>query len=178
MAIRPGAAEEASDARMTWPTTFRLLVRGEDREPPLVSHREREILALAVTGLTNRQIAARLHVTQSTVKTHLSWAFGRLGVHSRGGACCCLHATRTSGATCCRAGPIRRAGSPAAPMSRRVGLLLTPVAYGGAVALANVGAVRRCAVDCWRVALAKALGMAPAPGDDVALAGARSWASP
>jgi DNA-binding NarL/FixJ family response regulator len=85
MAIRPGAAE-ASDARMTWPTTFRLLVREEDREPPLLSHREREILALAVTGLTNRQIAARLHVTQSTVKTHLSWAFGRLGVHSRGEA--------------------------------------------------------------------------------------------
>jgi DNA-binding CsgD family transcriptional regulator len=85
MAIRPGAAE-ASDARMTWPTTFRLLVREEDREPPLLSHREREILALAVTGLTNRQIAARLHVTQSTVRTHLSWAFGRLGVHSRGEA--------------------------------------------------------------------------------------------
>lgn len=99
MAIRPGAAE-ASDARMTWPTTFRLLVREEDREPPLRSHREREILALAVTGLTNPQIAARLHVTQSTARTHLSWAFGRLGVRSRGEPCCCLHATRSSGGTC------------------------------------------------------------------------------
>ena len=85
MAIRLGAAE-ASDARMTWPTTFRPLAREEDREPPLLSHREREILALAVTGLTNRQIAARLHVTQSTVRTHLSWALGRLRVHSRGEA--------------------------------------------------------------------------------------------
>jgi hypothetical protein len=54
MAIRLGAAE-ASDARMTWPTTFRPLVREEDREPPLLSHREREILALAVTGLTSRR---------------------------------------------------------------------------------------------------------------------------
>jgi DNA-binding CsgD family transcriptional regulator len=69
---------------MTWPTTFGLLVREEDRESPLLSHREREILALAVTGLTNRQIAARL--TQSTARTHRSWAFGRLGVHSRGKA--------------------------------------------------------------------------------------------
>jgi DNA-binding NarL/FixJ family response regulator len=41
---------------------------------------------LRVTGLTNRQIAARLHVALSTVRTHLSWAFGRLGVHSRGEA--------------------------------------------------------------------------------------------
>ena len=178
MAIRPGAAEEASDARVTWPTTFRLLVRGEDREPPLLSHREREILALAVTGLTNRRIAPRLHVTQSTAKTHLSWAFERLGVHSRGGAMLLLACDEKPGATCCRAGPIRRAGSPAVRMSRRVGLLPTPVAYGGAVALANVSAMRRCAVDRRRVALAKALGMAPAPGDDVVLAGARSEASP
>ena len=71
---------------MTWPATVRLLVRDEDLEPRPLSHREREILALAVTGLTNRQIAARLHVTQSTVRTHLWWAFGRLGVHSRGEA--------------------------------------------------------------------------------------------
>jgi DNA-binding CsgD family transcriptional regulator len=84
MAIRPGAAE-ASDAGMTWPTTFRLLVRRKTASHRSL-HREREILALAVTGLTNRQITARLHVTQSTVRTHLSWAFGRLGVHSRGEA--------------------------------------------------------------------------------------------
>jgi hypothetical protein len=54
MAIRTGSAE-ASDARMTWPTAFRLLVREEDREPPLLSHRG-EILALAVTGLTDDDV--------------------------------------------------------------------------------------------------------------------------
>jgi DNA-binding NarL/FixJ family response regulator len=52
-------------------------------EPPSLSHRERQILALAVTGLTNAQIAERLYMAESTVKTHLSSAFRRLGVHSR-----------------------------------------------------------------------------------------------
>jgi DNA-binding CsgD family transcriptional regulator len=85
MAIGPGAPDASEPAR-TWPATFRLLVRNADLEPPPLSHRKREILALAVTGLTNRLIAARLHVTQSTVRRHLSWAFGRLGVHSRGEA--------------------------------------------------------------------------------------------
>jgi DNA-binding NarL/FixJ family response regulator len=52
-------------------------------EPPSLSHRERQILALSVAGLTNAQIADRLYVAESTVKTHLSAAFRRLGVHSR-----------------------------------------------------------------------------------------------
>ncbi|HKN92921.1 MAG TPA: LuxR C-terminal-related transcriptional regulator [Thermoleophilaceae bacterium] len=50
---------------------------------PALSHRERQILALAVAGLTNAQIARRFYIAESTVKTHLSSAFRRLGVHSR-----------------------------------------------------------------------------------------------
>jgi DNA-binding NarL/FixJ family response regulator len=50
--------------------------------PPL-SHREKEALALVATGLTNREIAARLCVSENTVKTHLASAFGKLGVRSR-----------------------------------------------------------------------------------------------
>ena len=50
--------------------------------PPL-SHREKETLALVARGLTNRQIAARLFLAESTVKTHLSSIFGKLGVGSR-----------------------------------------------------------------------------------------------
>ena len=34
-------------------------------------------------GLTNRQIGARLRVSPRTVETHLSHAFGKLGVTSR-----------------------------------------------------------------------------------------------
>jgi DNA-binding CsgD family transcriptional regulator len=52
-------------------------------QPTALSHRERQILGLAVAGLTNAQIAARLFIAESTVKTHLSSAFRRLGVHSR-----------------------------------------------------------------------------------------------
>jgi DNA-binding NarL/FixJ family response regulator len=50
---------------------------------PTFSHREKEVLALLVGGLTNRQIAARLFLAESTVKTHLVSAFAKLGVAAR-----------------------------------------------------------------------------------------------
>jgi DNA-binding NarL/FixJ family response regulator len=52
-------------------------------QPPALTHRERQILGLALAGLSNAQIAERLYLAPSTVKTHLSAAFRRLGVHSR-----------------------------------------------------------------------------------------------
>jgi DNA-binding NarL/FixJ family response regulator len=51
--------------------------------PPALSYREKEVLELASRGLTNSQIASRLFLAESTVKTHLSSAFRRLGVSSR-----------------------------------------------------------------------------------------------
>jgi DNA-binding NarL/FixJ family response regulator len=51
--------------------------------PPALSYREKEVLELAAHGLTNSQIAGRLFLAESTVKTHLSSAFRRLGVSSR-----------------------------------------------------------------------------------------------
>lgn len=58
---------------------------------PILSQRERQTLALATTGLTNAEIGARLFVAPSTVKTHLSAAFHKLGVRSRSEAAALLH---------------------------------------------------------------------------------------
>ena len=51
--------------------------------PRPLSYREKEILGLVVQGLSNRQVADRLFVAESTVKTHLSSAFAKLDAHSR-----------------------------------------------------------------------------------------------
>jgi DNA-binding NarL/FixJ family response regulator len=47
------------------------------------SHRERQVLRLAIDGHTNRQIATELFLAESTVKTHLSSAYGKLGAGGR-----------------------------------------------------------------------------------------------
>ena len=48
-----------------------------------LSTREREVLALVVQGLANKQIARRLGITERTVKGHLTSAFARIGVSDR-----------------------------------------------------------------------------------------------
>jgi DNA-binding NarL/FixJ family response regulator len=50
---------------------------------PVLSHREKQVLGMVVAGLTNAEIAGTLQLTESTVKSHLSRAFGKLGVRSR-----------------------------------------------------------------------------------------------
>jgi DNA-binding NarL/FixJ family response regulator len=51
--------------------------------PPSLSHREKQVLGLVVEGCTNREIARRLFVAESTVKTHLASVYEKLGAHSR-----------------------------------------------------------------------------------------------
>jgi non-specific serine/threonine protein kinase len=51
-------------------------------ERPL-TRREQEVAALVARGLTNRQIAARLVVTERTAGTHLERIMNKLGVHAR-----------------------------------------------------------------------------------------------
>jgi DNA-binding CsgD family transcriptional regulator len=63
---------------------------GERLEPPPLSHREREVLALAADGASNQQIARRLMISLSTVKTHLSSSFAKLGVGGRSEALAAL----------------------------------------------------------------------------------------
>ena len=48
-----------------------------------LTEREREVLALMVEGLNNTQIAGRLTVSPSTIKSHVSNILAKLGVASR-----------------------------------------------------------------------------------------------
>jgi DNA-binding NarL/FixJ family response regulator len=48
-----------------------------------LSRRERQIISLVASGLPNGAVAATLHVSVSTVKSHLSAAYAKLGVKTR-----------------------------------------------------------------------------------------------
>jgi NarL family two-component system response regulator LiaR len=48
-----------------------------------ITGRELEILALIARGLSNREIATQLYVSENTVKTHCSRAFEKLGAARR-----------------------------------------------------------------------------------------------
>jgi len=50
---------------------------------PVLTQREREVLALLADGLGNKQIAARLGISTNTVKTHLELLFEKLDVSTR-----------------------------------------------------------------------------------------------
>jgi DNA-binding NarL/FixJ family response regulator len=50
---------------------------------PNLTAREKQILSMVVLGCTNKEIGARLFLADSTVKSHLSSAFAKLGVRSR-----------------------------------------------------------------------------------------------
>jgi LuxR family maltose regulon positive regulatory protein len=51
--------------------------------PSLLTDREREVLDELALGITNREIAEKLFISQATVKTHVLSIFSKLGVSSR-----------------------------------------------------------------------------------------------
>jgi DNA-binding NarL/FixJ family response regulator len=51
--------------------------------PAHLTERERDVLHLVTKGLANKQIAARLGISERTVKAHLGSAFQRIGVGDR-----------------------------------------------------------------------------------------------
>ncbi len=67
------------------PLTERLLQEPaavEELSEPLTA-REREVLELLGRGLSNRLIARELHISEHTVKFHISSLYAKLGVNNR-----------------------------------------------------------------------------------------------
>jgi DNA-binding NarL/FixJ family response regulator len=58
-----------------------------DEEPEAapggLTAREADVLRALADGLTNREIAARLFISQKTVSAHLAHIFAKLDVHTR-----------------------------------------------------------------------------------------------
>jgi DNA-binding NarL/FixJ family response regulator len=79
------------DALLSPSVTRRLIgeFAARAKEPPAsnalgeLTDREREVMGLAATGLSNEQIAARLVISAATAKTHVSRAMVKLGVRDR-----------------------------------------------------------------------------------------------
>lgn len=68
------------------PEATQILVEAANKPPPPghdLTKREWAVLALLVEGLNNTQIAHRLGVSSSTVKTHVSAILSKFGVESR-----------------------------------------------------------------------------------------------
>ena len=81
-----------SEIAVSLAATVRVAVAGQVAVPrrarrqverPTLSGREKQILGLVVMGYMNCEIADELFLAESTVKSHLSSAFAKLGVRSR-----------------------------------------------------------------------------------------------
>ena len=57
--------------------------RASRRPVDNLTQRERDVLTLVGRGMSNKQIAWRLGISEKTVKAHLGSVFDRLGVHDR-----------------------------------------------------------------------------------------------
>lgn len=81
-AIRRASAGESTLA----PQAAQILIRATTRPPALghdLTDREREVLALMIEGLNNREIGERLVISSSTVKNHVSSILSKLETTSR-----------------------------------------------------------------------------------------------
>jgi DNA-binding NarL/FixJ family response regulator len=76
--LQPAITERLLRAALSADTTF----PSSERPEPL-SEREVEVLRLMTGGLSNREIAASLHMAEGTVKNHTSNILGKLGVRDR-----------------------------------------------------------------------------------------------
>jgi DNA-binding NarL/FixJ family response regulator len=79
-------AVAAGQAVLSPPVATRLM--GQVRQPirKTLSDRELEVLQLIARGATNKEVAARIFISEATVKTHLLHIYAKLGVNDRAAA--------------------------------------------------------------------------------------------
>jgi DNA-binding NarL/FixJ family response regulator len=84
-AVATGIRAAARGESPVDPRVARTILRAQTEPDPgaELSAREAEVLALLVEGLPNKLIARRLHISEKTVKTHLTSIFRTLGVTDR-----------------------------------------------------------------------------------------------
>jgi DNA-binding NarL/FixJ family response regulator len=58
-------------------------VRADDAKLRALTEREREVLVAIANGWTNQEIARRLHLSESTVKTHVGRVLAKVGARDR-----------------------------------------------------------------------------------------------
>ncbi len=93
-ALGAGVEAAARGEAVFAPAVAGRLARRVVAPPTELTEREREVLALVAEGLSNRQVAKRLFLSEATVKTHLVHVFEKLGVDNRTAA---VAAARASG---------------------------------------------------------------------------------
>ena len=84
--LRAVRAAAAGHAVLAPSVATRLVDRVRTPESATLSPRELQVLALVADGATNRQVGLSLHLSETTVKTHLLAAYGKLGVGDRAAA--------------------------------------------------------------------------------------------
>lgn len=76
-------AVNRSGDRVVLSVSRRTAAKLEGKEKEILSPRELEILLLTTRAMSNKQIAASLHISEGTVKRHLTNIYSKLGVSSR-----------------------------------------------------------------------------------------------
>ena len=102
---------------------------------PALSPREREVAALVAEGLTNRQIAERLFISERTVDGHLEHLREKLGVSSRAQVATWFVSQSQTAGPSIAAPPTARRHPNRAVMASAVAALLVLVTFAGVVTL-------------------------------------------